>query len=315
MLPGEYREPAEASDAAELWLTTFGEPNKSFCDLLFNGDPEPHSSVFFTLDENKRTVFGVWNREGIPWPIDFIVEGAGHFGGHSEHPRLFFDGEDELPIIETSDEGKHKKDDDSTTMKLDGEDDDDDGYEDDDEGEDDGEGEDSESEESGDDSEIEDEEDDGEGEEDREEEDGDTGGEDDEEDEIEDDDSDDDFTDDSDGGRDSGEDDEGGEDEQPPMRLPIFAKMRGPKGWRKRADAEDLNERNVFGLKIGVVDPEGETPAQQEKNVRCEIQFIESDDRRTHGTLRIKLPDGITADDFTRSGRWIEVGVPYTDEA
>ena len=99
-------------------------------------------------------------------------------------------------------------------------------------------------------------------------------------------------------------------------RLTIFAKMRGPKGWRKRAEIEDLNDRNVFGFKVGVLDPDGETPGTQEYNVRTEIQFIENDNDRTTGSLRIKLPDGITTDDFIqlKSG-WLVVDVPYYDKA
>lgn len=359
ILDGRYTEPAEAADAAETWLKDFGEPGESYCDLFFNGDPEPHSSIFFQGQMDGWPyvpVFGIWNRHNAPWPISYVDENnpGGNMLPMPLHPSAFFP-EYEAEIKQKDEQGKHKQDEDSTTMKLEGQDDqededdewedeedegengsDDDGSEgeedmdesdaddddgndgdgdaeDEDENEDEGEGDDSESEGDGDeedeneeeaesDSENTDEEDDGDGEEDGESagdegEDGDEG------------------DDDGDGEGDTEQSSDEAEQAEPPVRLPIFAKMRGPKGWRKRSDAEDLNMKNVFGLKIGVTNPEGATPGQQEKDVRCEIQFIETDELRTHGTLRIKLPEGITPDDFTFARGWMEVGVPYQDEA
>lgn len=357
VLAGTWAEPAEAADAAEIWLKDFGKEDESYADLLFNGDPEPQTSIFYQGKQDDgwgEPVFGVWNRSNAPWPIDYIDDGTGeHASNKLElHPSEFLPP---LPSEIEAEDGKHKKSDESDVMKLDGEDDAEKAFEDDDaedevwddpgdedaendaesdtdpdddyegdaddededeedleeddedsdsgddpgaegtdeedqsEIEDDEEGEDQEREESEDDSEIEDEED---GEEDGE---------------------------DSDEGTDEGDseidpDDDGDDDGEPPMRLPIFAKMRGPKGWRKRAEAEDLNLKNTFGLKVGVLHPEGETPGKQEADVRCEIQFVETDEQRTHGTLRIKLPETVTLDDFMQSGKWITVNVPYTDE-
>lgn len=295
MLPVDrYREPAEAADAAEEWLTMHGKANQSFVDIYFNGDDQPFYSIFLLGYKH----YGVWNREGIPWPLDYMV---GDSGGPPDkrlesHPRNYAEGEDdEIPIIK--DEGKAKEDDDATTMQLGRDEDDsqdDDGEDEDWDGDDGEEPENAPEDDTGDDDEG-----------DSPDEDEGDAPEDDDNDEFQNPDDDD----------DSDKDDDQ-EDEPEMPRLTIFAKMRGPKGWRKRAEIEDLNERNVFGFKVGVLDKDGETPGTQEYNVRAEIQFIENNDRRKDGTLRIKLPEGVTLDDFKvneKSG-WLTVGIPYYDE-
>jgi hypothetical protein len=315
MLPGEYLEPVEASDAAELWLRTYGKDGQSFCDLLFNGDIEPHSSIF----RISHWKFGIWNREGVPWPIDYIDPETGGPNTLPEHPHFIAEGEDDLPPAPPpAEEGSHKKGE-ADEMKIDGEDD-----EEEEEGWDDDEEADTESDSDGDDSEDypeddEDEEDAEDGSED--DTDDESQGEDDDEfgddgdDEDEDDSENDvesDEVDDEDENDEEDDEDESESETEPEMpRLTIFAKMRGPKGWRKRADAEELNTTNTFGLKIGVVNEEGETPGQQEKNVRAEIQFIEDEENRTSGILRIRAHDDLM---FERRGKWLVAEIPYYDE-
>lgn len=306
ILPFTFREPAEAADRAETWLNDNGEPKQSFCDLLFNGDLEPHISIFL-LGPNK---YGVWNRENIPWPFQYVDEGGST--GPSDwrleiHPKFIAEGADEIPPAPEEDEGSHKKGD-STKMKIDGQDDEEDESDsEDEEGEDeDWDDEDDDGSENGSDDDTDDDEEDDEDE-------GDDQGEDDGEGEEEEpDESDDDEIDeDEEGGEGDEDSEEESESEMP--RLTIFAKMRGPKGWRKRADAEELNETNVFGFKVGVLDPEGETPGTQEYNVRAEIKFVENDETRTYGILQITLPEGVILEQNPKTGKWL-AQVPYYDE-
>jgi hypothetical protein len=309
VLPGTYTESVEAVDAAEEWLRHQGKDMQSFCDILFNGDTDPHTSVF----RIKRERYGIWNREGVPWPVDYIDD-DNEMGAAShlvEHPHFYAQGEDDMPPPPPPSESeKSEKGEDATKMKMDGDDDEEEAWEDEEDQagsqgddteeypEDDEEDDDSENG-SGDDSDD-DEEGEDEGDEDGSEESDDEGEEDDES-ESE--------------NEDESEDESESEKEQEMPRLTIFAKMRGPKGWRKRAEIEELNQRNVFGFKVGVLDADGETPGTQEYNVRTEIQFIEQDGERKSGVLRIKLPNDMTPDDFTqlKSG-WIIANVPYYDE-
>ncbi len=309
MLPVDrYREPAEAADAAEEWLTMHGKANQSFVDIYFNGDGQPFYSIFLLGYKH----YGVWNREGIPWPLDYMVgDSHGPTDKRLEsHPRNYAEGEDdEIPIIK--DEGKAKEDDDATTMQL--------GRDEDDSQDDDGEdeewdGDDGEEPENapedvpegdGGDEEEEDEQG-GEGEDEEDENEGEEG-----EPENDDNDDNDEFQNPDDDDDSDKDDDQEDEPEMP--RLTIFAKMRGPKGWRKRAEIEDLNERNVFGFKVGVLDKDGETPGTQEYNVRAEIKFVENDEERTHGLLEVTLPEGVAFAQHPRSGKWF-AQVPYYDQ-
>lgn len=110
---------------------------------------------------------------------------------------------------------------------------------------------------------------------------------------------------------DGSEDDSEDEEEVEMPRLGIFAKFRGPLGWRKRAEAEDLNSSNKFVLKLGVLDPEAEKAAKQESEVFATVEFIESDEDRANGLLRLKLPEGV---EFTQKGKWLQATIPYRQQ-
>lgn len=315
---GPFREPAEAADAAERLLgVPYAVEGETFAEIRFNGDSEPHT-VIFLMEKGEVPTFGVWNTASAMWPIFYPESPYGIMLDGDP----FADAEDDEI---QDDEGRHKKDEDSDKMKLDGMDDE---PEADDESEDDTEefpddekdDDDEESPEDENTEEDEDDESDDEGEEEAEEEDESDDSEDDDRDDSEDDDSDendrerDEEADEDDEGDDESDSDGDGEDEKEMPRLNIFAKMRGPKGWRKRAEAEELNDRNVFGLKIGVLDPDAETPGQQEKRVVAHVEFIESDESRANGILKLRLPDGITLDDFTQTKAGvISVTVPYPE--
>lgn len=135
----------------------------------------------------------------------------------------------------------------------------------------------------------------------------------DESDETEDENSDEDEEGDDEGEVEDDESDNETEQETEMPRLRIFGKMKGPKGWRKRAEIEDLNERNVFGFKVGaLIEDEYLTTAQQESDVFLTAEFIETNADREAGLLRLKLPEGITLDDFTQTKSGvITARVPY----
>lgn len=298
-IAGPFSEPAEAADVAESVLDYVGSPNHSFAEIRFNGDEQPHT-VIFLLDDG---VFGVWNTESARWPFHY-PPGSPHgtsVEGWPEgiDPADYGDenGEDDADD-DTSGFGDEDEDSDLMDLSRDME-----------------EGEDatdwSDEDDNGTDDEIEEEDEDDDAdegdEEEAEEEDGGEAEEDDDDSEFHDDEDDGDSTDDEDE-----EADEDAEDEEMP-RLNIFAKMRGPKGWRKRADAEELMERNVFALKVGVLDPDEElTPAKRERELVAHVEFVESDDDREAGLLRLKLPTGVALEDFKqlKSG-WITARVPY----
>lgn len=276
-----FSEPAEAADAAEMVLQQRGVPGQSYCELRFNGDEMPHTVICYLED----STFGIWNTDAVKWPIFYAPEGHNSMLG--EFP---FNPAEDGSAWNREDEGKSEKSDEGD-MKLDeikdsgeDEDDSDEGTEDDEIQEDD-DPQDSDS--------------------------GDSGDEDDEDEETEDD-------------SDEGEDDQGetgesdsedgdGEDEKERPRLKIFAKFRTPKGWRKRAETEELQERNTFAFKIGILDEDAEKTGQQEREVFAEVQFIEDDADRVAGTLRMKLPAGIEFSEPTKSG-WITARIPYRQE-
>lgn len=275
-----FAEAAEAADRAELELTRHGIGQESYCEIRFNGDSEPHTIIFLMDDEEPPTL-GIWNTASAMWPMYYADGSSGIML-------------EDNPIGENS--GEHKKDDDSDRMDLGGMDD-----------------EEADTESEGDSEEFpdtDDEDEEGDEDEESEEDENTEEGSDDESDDSDEDEG-------SDEDEEDGVDDEEGENETDQEeaempRLNIFGKMRGPKGWRKRAEAEDLNERNVFGLKIGILDPEAEKPGQQERNVVAHVEFIESDTTRDHGILKLRLPDGVTLEDFTQTKAGvISVKVPY----
>lgn len=103
-------------------------------------------------------------------------------------------------------------------------------------------------------------------------------------------------------------DDEPDEEEDEMPRLTIFSKMRGPRGWRKRAETDKDREINRFSFKVGVLDETYDKPARQERNTLIEVRFQEMDSNRTHGELRILVPDGV---EFNKSGRYLTARIPY----
>src|SRR4051812_45851500 len=65
---GGFQEPAEASDAAEVILSRFGTPGKSYAELRHNGNPNPHTLIFLLEESTRRDpVFGVWNTDHAKW--------------------------------------------------------------------------------------------------------------------------------------------------------------------------------------------------------------------------------------------------------
>lgn len=107
------------------------------------------------------------------------------------------------------------------------------------------------------------------------------------------------------------EDDEDGDDEKEVPRMTIFGKFKGPKGWRKRAEADPERDVNTFAVRFGVLDADRFSAASQERNSRVEIRFIERNSRRDAGELRIRIPDGVTMRD---DGKWLVAEIPYKDE-
>ena len=327
---GGYVEPAEAADFAEELLDQWGIPGESYCEIRYNGDEKPHTVICY-LGESR---FGIFNNDHAPWPLfyppdDYRGEVLSDFTMDDEALKRWQEA-DEAKKGEKSDEGNMRLDEipdeegeefdgdegaedeevpadgDEAAGDSDAEDDEaeDDGADDDEAGEDDAE------EDEGDPSEAEDEDDHG-GEEEP--------GDDEQEDDEEDEDGGEDFSDgdeDTDSEEEQGEEVDDSDDEEEEIEMPrlnIFAKFRGPLGWRKRAEAEELNERNTFALKLGILNPEGEKTAEQEREVFAEFQFIESDDERDAGILRMKLPPGVEFSDPTKAG-WVTARIPYRTE-
>lgn len=293
-----YGEPAEAADWAEHYLKVQGVPGQSYCELRFNGEKEPHTVICY-MGKNE---FGIWNTDHAQWPIFYAEEGGSHM--LADFP---FEIKDDGNQWQERDESDSKqKSEDEGSMNLDEieenddeevEDDGDERTEDEEVSEDDEASEES----AADDFEAEDDDEDREDESSEEDEEG-TDLEDDEGSEQED--AEEDFSDEEEGDLDALEK----EVEVP--RLRIFAKFRGPLGWRKRAEAEELQEKNTFILKLGVLDPDAEKTSEQEREVFAQIQFIESDNQRDLGLLRLKLPDGVEFSQPTKNG-WIAAAIPY----
>jgi len=146
----------------------------------------------------------------------------------------------------------------------------------------------------------------------------DMGGEDDEDTEDEEDDDDGDFNaddedEDESGTEGDGESDsegEGDEDELP--RLTFFSKMRGPKGWRKRAESNSERDYNRFEFKVGVLDPDdSQRDSRRERDVRVRVQFTEHDLQRDRAELRILVPEGA---EWEMKGRWMVTEIPLVED-
>lgn len=301
-----FREPVEAADLAEEYLTKFGTPGQTYAELRFNGDKEPHTVICYLENEN----FGVFNAPLAKWPMFYPEGGSGTM--LDGIPAEFVDpdlADEGTPEDENSD-GFGDVDEDSKLMDLGADpnesESDDDSDEDDDLDEEDEDAEDE-------DDFTDDEPEDAEPENEDEADDGDEADPDKDEGESESDDE---------GENDSESDEESDDEMEEEMELPrlrLFAKMRGPLGWRKRADLEELNDRNVFAMKVGVLRDEDDlTRAQQERDTFVHVEFVEKDENRKSGILRLRLPDGMTLEDFKQTGSgWItaEVPLPREDES
>lgn len=321
-MAGPFTEPAEAADVAEMLLENFGVEDQSWCELRYNGDREPHTMIF--LLENG--VYGVWNTASARWPIFYPVNEYGvMLEGWPEGMEPHSEGDDEIGDEEGERENDEddfgKSDEDSKLMDLsnDGSDDEDEdeGAEEDDEAEDEAweDDEDAEDEIEAEDGDLDDEAD----EEMSDESDDEIPEDEDDEEGEDEDDGEEEGDDESDEDEESEDDDESENEDEEEIEMPrlnIFAKMRGPKGWRKRADAEDLLERNVFGFKVGVLDPDEEkTNAQREKELVAHVEFIEDDSMREAGILRMKLPTvDVDEIEWKRRGQFIEAVIPYRGE-
>lgn len=101
-----------------------------------------------------------------------------------------------------------------------------------------------------------------------------------------------------------------GEDDPEPMRLKFFAKMRGPKGWRKRAESDPERDRNTFVWRVGLLNEDGSEVLGPLLN----IIFIERDTDRNTATLKITVPPDATmvedGDFILRHGNKIEIHIP-----
>lgn len=267
-LVGSWLEPAHGADRAEKQLLSIGTPGASWCELRLNGDPEPHTCIFFLENET----FGIWNTEIAQWPI-FYTDGMGD--GQMLESNPFSEVEDpesdEILDEEDDEDGFGDEDEDSEIMDLGGEDEseDEDSEEDEDEIDEEDGGEDEDSEDSESDEELA---------------------------EADDDDEDDD------------PEPELKEDEMP--RVNLFAKFKGPLGWRKKAVSEELNEVNHFSMFICKDDGSGAKDDEMPKLVS--ITFVEGIVSKEFGLLSISLPEGTEMFWDENSEAWL-AKVHYAD--
>jgi hypothetical protein len=262
-----FSEPAEAIDRAEFFLQSSGIPNESYCEVFFNGEPEPHYRVFLLPPDHGQTTFGLLMTKAAKWDVSY-PQG---YGVNLEMPPPWYQTqeqaegptptEQEQEKQQEAEDGKHEKDDDADSMDMGGDDDE----EDDDFNED---------------------------------EDGDDEAEDDDESGTE-------------GDGESDSEGEGDEDELP--RLTFFSKMRGPKGWRKRAESDSERDSNRFEFRVGVLDPDdSRRDSARERDVRVRVQFSEHDLQRDKAELRILVPENA---EWEMKGRWMVTEIPlYEDE-
>ena len=260
---GRYMEPVEAIEAAEAFLQAYGEAHKSHAEVRFNGDREPHY-LLFHLGPGRT---GLFNTDACRWPV-FNIEGtASRRDQLAEIPWDISDSERKVESEGAKEKRdvekaeKRKTDEDAKTLRLDAE-------------RDEGDKEDSEDADS---PEYQD----------SEEPEGDDGTADADEDSPD------------TGGSEDRDDGEGGGDE--PMRLKFYAKMRGPKGWRKRADSDPEREVNSFTWRVGTVEDD------REGKYIARAVFRETDDERTTAKLTVNYPEWATV--VEKNGR-IEITIP-----
>jgi hypothetical protein len=291
-------------------------PGQSFVDLYFNGDEFIHSSVYYWGGTREKPVYGIHNTTHARWPVEYQDSEGRNL--NSRIDALGRDVEKWHPgdSDEKPDKGKptHDNDADSASAMPAADDAFDDEGEDDfnDEDEDDAEPEEEDGEDEKDDPADDDDVDPQDDEDDDNDTDEDSEPDADDEDENSDSESDE-GDEDGDTSSDENSDNEGdGESEEDDVRLTIFSKMRGPKGWRKRAESNPEADRNVFGFKVGILDdtdPDA-TPGQMEKDVRVHAEFIETEADKSAGILRLKVPEGTL---FEQKGGWWVAVIPYDD--
>jgi len=90
---------------------------------------------------------------------------------------------------------------------------------------------------------------------------------------------------DGDGGEEESDDDEGS-DEGQPMRLTFFSRLRGPRGWRKKAETNPETEFQTFVWRVGIQDEEG----REARKPLVNAVFRETDENRTAARLTLSLP-------------------------
>ncbi len=109
-----------------------------------------------------------------------------------------------------------------------------------------------------------------------------------------------------DAGAEDGDDGDGDSDaeEEEPMRLTFFSRMRGPKGWRKKAETDPEQSYQTFIWRVGIQDEEG----RETNPPLVTAVFRETDENRTEAKLSLKMPVGAEIIS-TRPGR-IEIIMP-----
>lgn len=84
---------------------------------------------------------------------------------------------------------------------------------------------------------------------------------------------------------DSDDADDEADEKEPPV---IFAKMRGPKAWRKRAETHPEKPVSLFKFVLGILSAdETLTPAKREADRQVTLEFRQKGDE---GTLKIRIP-------------------------
>ena len=105
------------------------------------------------------------------------------------------------------------------------------------------------------------------------------------------------------------------DDEKEETRVTLFAKFRGPKGWRKRAESDKERNENRFQFVVGKLDEkaveQGRPTSRQERDLLLTVRFEESVWNETEGKLIVTLPEGV---EFQQSGRRWTATVPYEAE-
>jgi hypothetical protein len=84
--------------------------------------------------------------------------------------------------------------------------------------------------------------------------------------------------------------------------------MRGPKGWRRKAETDPERDYNSFIWRIGIQDEDG----REGRESLVTAVFRERDTERTTSTLTLTVPEGtiLTKDD----GKKIEFIIPTQGE-